>query len=51
YSFSDINECLGESGVDYDKDCHECINTIGSYTCRCDDGYELHPNGTSCQGQ
>ncbi|ELU01223.1 hypothetical protein CAPTEDRAFT_90429, partial [Capitella teleta] len=47
----DINECLGESGVDYDKDCHECINTIGSYTCRCDDGYELHPNRTSCEGQ
>ncbi|ELU17236.1 hypothetical protein CAPTEDRAFT_209143 [Capitella teleta] len=43
-----INECLGESGVDYDKDCHECINTIGSYTCRCDHGYELLPNGTSC---
>ncbi|ELU01957.1 hypothetical protein CAPTEDRAFT_51881, partial [Capitella teleta] len=27
----------------------ECINTIGSYTCRCDHGYELHPNGASCQ--
>ncbi|ELU12473.1 hypothetical protein CAPTEDRAFT_97299 [Capitella teleta] len=50
-SISDINECLGESGVDYDKDCHECTNTIGSYTCSCDHGYELSPNGTSCGGQ
>ncbi|ELU08234.1 hypothetical protein CAPTEDRAFT_61524, partial [Capitella teleta] len=27
---------------------HKCINTISSYTCRCDHGYELLPNGTSC---
>ncbi|ELU07422.1 hypothetical protein CAPTEDRAFT_92256 [Capitella teleta] len=47
-SISDIDECLGESGVDYDKDCHKCTNTIGSYTCSCDHGYELLPNGTSC---
>ncbi|ELT91462.1 hypothetical protein CAPTEDRAFT_207298 [Capitella teleta] len=47
-SISDKNECLGENGVNYDKDCHECINIIGSYTCRCDHGYELHSNGTSC---
>ncbi|ELU15993.1 hypothetical protein CAPTEDRAFT_34995, partial [Capitella teleta] len=25
-----------------------CINTRGSYTCDCDEGYELHPNGKSC---
>ncbi|ELU10372.1 hypothetical protein CAPTEDRAFT_61435, partial [Capitella teleta] len=41
-------ECLSESDVDYNKDCHECTNTIGSYTCICDHGYELSPNRTSC---
>ncbi|ELU16656.1 hypothetical protein CAPTEDRAFT_216275, partial [Capitella teleta] len=37
----DINECAGERGGYYDEDCHTCVNTIGSYTCECDDGYEL----------
>ncbi|ELT94460.1 hypothetical protein CAPTEDRAFT_213477 [Capitella teleta] len=46
YSFrccllSDINECAGEKGEYYDEDCHTCVNTIGSYTCECDDSYEL----------
>ncbi|ELT98657.1 hypothetical protein CAPTEDRAFT_92044, partial [Capitella teleta] len=37
----DINECEGERGEDYEEDCHICVNTIGSYTCECYDGYEL----------
>ncbi|ELU16588.1 hypothetical protein CAPTEDRAFT_110143, partial [Capitella teleta] len=37
----DIDECAGDRGEDYDEDCHTCVNTIGSYTCECDDGYEL----------
>ncbi|ELU13528.1 hypothetical protein CAPTEDRAFT_117276, partial [Capitella teleta] len=37
----DINECAGERGEDYNEDCHTCVNTIGSYTCECEDGYEL----------
>ncbi|ELU16277.1 hypothetical protein CAPTEDRAFT_209066 [Capitella teleta] len=44
----EINECFGERGVDYDFDCHTCINTKGSHTCDCAAGYELHPNGKSC---
>ncbi|ELU11152.1 hypothetical protein CAPTEDRAFT_80610, partial [Capitella teleta] len=47
----DINECLGERGVNYSVGCHNCINTKGSYTCDCDEGYELHPDGKSCIGQ
>ena len=40
---SEIDECSGQRGVDYDKDCHKCINTSGSYTCECEDGYDLDP--------
>jgi len=29
---------------------HECINTIGSYRCDCEVGYELDSNGESCNG-
>ncbi|ELU05370.1 hypothetical protein CAPTEDRAFT_124430, partial [Capitella teleta] len=47
----DIDECLGKRGVNYHVDCHNCINTNGSYTCDCDEGYELHPDGKSCIGQ
>ncbi|ELU14008.1 hypothetical protein CAPTEDRAFT_192856, partial [Capitella teleta] len=38
---TDIDECAGERGENYAEDCHTCVNTIGSYTCECDDGYEL----------
>lgn len=29
---------------------HECINTLGSYQCGCFAGYELQPNGRTCEG-
>ncbi|ELU00066.1 hypothetical protein CAPTEDRAFT_218715 [Capitella teleta] len=44
----DIDECLGDEGVTIDKDCHTCVNTQGSYTCECDEGYERHPNDKRC---
>ena len=28
----DVDECSGERGVHYDKECRECVNTAGSYT-------------------
>ncbi|XP_037806363.1 dorsal-ventral patterning protein tolloid [Lucilia sericata] len=28
---------------------HECINTLGSYQCGCFAGYELQPNGRTCE--
>ncbi len=43
--FLDINECVNTSlcqnGV--------CINTIGSYTCNCSNGYEF--NNETCVGK
>ena len=41
----DINEC--EVG----RPCHQgCTNTIGSYQCTCDTGYQLD-NNQFCNGQ
>ena len=28
-----------------------CYNTLGSYSCYCDPGYGLHPNGRQCIGK
>ncbi|KAH8307680.1 hypothetical protein KR044_008973, partial [Drosophila immigrans] len=28
---------------------HTCINTLGSYQCGCNAGYELQPNGKTCE--
>ena len=28
-----------------------CYNTLGSYSCYCDTGYGLHPNGRQCIGK
>ena len=40
----DINECT-EGPCD-----HYCTNTDGSFTCSCNNGYELDDNGRSCNG-
>ena len=29
---------------------HICENTIGSFKCSCNDGYELNKDGLSCDG-
>lgn len=44
--FPDINECLlGQ--------CQQtCDNTVGSFICTCEEGYEVDPTDSSlCQGQ
>ncbi|ELU16878.1 hypothetical protein CAPTEDRAFT_96476, partial [Capitella teleta] len=41
---ADINECDSTKGVDYNQECHTCVNTDGSYTCVCRNGYELDPS-------
>lgn len=45
-SCEDVDECLEESpGL-----CsHSCVNTEGSYLCKCHYGYILEPDGRSCK--
>jgi len=41
----ELDECA--KGLD---DCqHQCTNTVGSYSCACKFGYELHSNGKECE--
>ena len=42
----DINECLVNNGTCF----HNCVNTEGSYNCKCVDGYVLQPNKRDCEG-
>ena len=44
---SDICECCnqGNGGCE-----HTCTNTIGSYYCACNTGYQLSNNGKHCSG-
>ena len=43
----DIDEC----SMQVDECEHNCNNTLGSYTCSCDDGYSLDRNGLQCNGK
>ena len=44
--YSDTDEC-----IDGTHNCSQiCINTIGSFTCVCDDGYELDSDEVTCNG-
>uniref|UniRef100_A0A452V7P4 Metalloendopeptidase n=1 Tax=Ursus maritimus TaxID=29073 RepID=A0A452V7P4_URSMA len=43
--FSDKDECAKDNGGCQ----HECVNTSGSYLCRCRNGYRLHENGHDCK--
>ena len=43
---ADLNECSQDNGG-----CQpECINSIGSYECRCKPGFKLHHNLKDCVG-
>ena len=41
---ADVDEC-----EIYGTSCHSCLNTVGSFTCTCRDGYKL-VDGKICQG-
>ena len=43
----DIDECSEDS----DGCAQNCVNTIGSYTCSCNTGYNLGSDGRSCIGE
>uniref|UniRef100_A0A670IF80 Hemicentin 1 n=1 Tax=Podarcis muralis TaxID=64176 RepID=A0A670IF80_PODMU len=40
----DINECENRDACQ-----HDCRNTLGSYQCFCPAGYQVMPNGKTCQ--
>jgi len=44
--FKDVNECNGDHECD-----HDCMNTVGSFLCSCDNGYLLQPDGRTCEGK
>lgn len=46
FVFSDVNEC--EMGAPCSQ---RCFNTYGTFMCRCDQGYELGPDGFTCNGK
>ncbi|XP_021025680.1 tolloid-like protein 1 [Mus caroli] len=43
--FSDKDECSKDNGGCQ----HECVNTMGSYTCQCRNGFVLHENKHDCK--
>lgn len=47
FYFSEEDECakLDNGGCE-----QRCVNTLGSYQCACDPGYELGPDKKSCEG-
>ena len=45
--YSDYNECAGRI-----HGCAQiCHNTVGSYTCSCNNGYVLNHDGRGCDGK
>lgn len=48
YLFEDIDECVDNACGDYGT----CLNTVGSFNCKCFVGFEIIPKGDPlCQGQ
>ena len=43
---ADIDECEG----DLHQCSQNCHNTIGSYTCSCNSGFQIGPNEKKCYG-
>lgn len=46
--FIDIDECSRGLGI---RCSHGCLNTEGSFTCTCKDGYYLSADGFTCFGR
>ena len=44
---TDVDECLHRA-----TECEQvCENTIGSFECNCRQGFNLQPDGKSCEGE
>lgn len=48
--FIDINECSRSVGQFCSPTNSECVNTPGSYYCKCKKGFESIADGKACQG-
>ena len=46
----DIDECLNGTDDCDDEEVAECLNTIGSYTCSCREGYTGNGYRDNCTG-
>ena len=46
YTYSDVNECLNNNGGCH----HNCHDSDTSYTCSCNNGYQLNSDGHTCEG-
>ncbi len=46
---ADIDECT--AGTDECGDNSDCINTLGSYMCRCNTGFKLGSSNFECEGK
>ena len=44
--YIDVDEC----DEDTDGCSQTCTNTVGGFTCGCNDGYVLNVDGTTCDG-
>jgi len=45
---SEEDECLKPDNGGCEQ---RCVNTLGSFKCACDPGYELAPDKKSCEGK
>lgn len=46
--FSEEDECAKPDNGGCEQ---RCVNTLGSFKCACDPGYELAPDKKSCEGK
>ena len=43
--FPEVNECMENNGGCM----HTCVDTVGSYQCECNIGFQLGPDGKTCE--
>lgn len=49
FFFLDVDECASGNGMLCRNG--QCVNTIGSFQCLCNDGYEVALDGRTCVGE